>query len=646
MGFGDVEKFYGTYQILNDTIVVECRRITTVINKWTNVQYILTALPLYPEYNFNKANQELNVLALCSSHANLVHLEDFYCEGNYLYIITEKLNCGSLRDYLLLNGPVTEQFAAKIIKGIAEGLCHLHQCDIAHRNLKFENIFCSNDEKLPVKLSGFEMAVRNEEYVHRENNDDMLSNFLTTPSYLAPEIATWFFKIKGPHSKQCDMWNLGVIMFEILAGTKPYKNPGSCSFCTNDSCHTCLSSIFAKIIGGYADMPSTWNYISSEAGDLISKLLEKDPVKRYTPDKVLQHPWIKKYFMTFKDNNVGNEILPSVRMSCDITEQSIKVIGPEATLNTIPTQHRSEVTQMDSISVNFGSKYQLTKEILGNGVNGGVKTVVNKFTKRQYALKTIDLKDLKRAEDAKVELDILILAMGHPNFVQMEDYYLEDSNLYLVMEKLNHGSLFDRLAVDGLLEEKDTARVIRDIAVALKCLHQFDITHRDVKLENIMCSSEDIFPAKLIDFGFASGASRKSCCDNHRNDIFNSIVGTPSFMAPEVAESYLGSDNHFTKMCDMWSLGIVLFEIIYGVLPFARSENCGCPDQNCDECIKSLLNSILRDNYTVRCESNNFVSEGAKDLISKLLEKNPTKRYTADQVLGHPWILEHVKNFT
>ena len=637
MGFGDIEEFYETHQILNDTKVVAGRTMNTVVNKWTNVQYTLTALPLYPEYRFSKANQELGVLALCSSHANLVHLVDYYYEGNYLYIITEKLNCGSLRDYLLLNGPATEQFAAKIIKGIAEGLCHLHQCDIAHRNLRFENIFCSNDEKLPVKLSGFEMAVRNEEHL-RENNDDMLSNFITTPSYLAPEVATWFFKIKGFYSKQCDMWNLGAIMFEILAGTKPYTNSESCSFCTNDSCYFCLSTIFAKITEGSPDLPITWDYISSEGRDLISKLLEKDPVRRYTPEKILQHPWIKKYAKTYKEDHICNDV-SGAEMSCNITEQSmIKAIAVETILDIT----LSEGVQFDNTNDTFSSKYQLTKEILGTGMNGGIKTVVNKLTKSQYALKTIDMKDMKGIENAKVELDILSLVLGHPNFVHMEDYYLEDSHMSIVMEKLNHGSLFDRLAVDGLLEEKDTARVIRDIAVALKYLHQFDITHRDVKLENIMCSSEDIFPAKLIDFGLASGVSRKSCCDNHRNDIFNSIVGTPSHMAPEVAESYFRNDNHSTKLCDMWSLGVALFEMLYGYMPFAPRGNCDCPDQNCDDCISSLFNSILKDNYTVSCESDYFVSEGAKDLLSKLLEKNPTKRYTADQVLNHPWILEHV----
>ena len=638
MGFGDIEDFYETYQILNDTKVVACRTVNTVVNKWTNVQYTLTTLPLHPEYRFSKANQELGVLALCSSHANLVHLVDYYYEGNDVYIITEKLHCGSLRDYLLLNGPATEQFAAKIIKGIAEGLRHLHQYDIVHRNLKFENIYCCNDEKHPVKLSGFEMAVRNEEHL-RENNDDMLSNFLTTPSYVAPEIASWFFKIKGFYSKQCDMWNLGAIMFEILAGAKPYSNSGSCSFCTNDSCYLCLSTIFAKIMEGRPDMPITWDYITSEGRDLISRLLENDPVRRYTPEKVLQHPWIKKYAKTFKENHICNDV-SGAEMSCNIKDQStIKAIALETTLDNIIL---TEGIQLDNTNDTFSSKYQLTKEILGTGMNGGIKTVVNKLTKRQYALKTIDVNDLKGIENAKVEIDILSLVFGHPNFVQMEDCYLEDSHISIVLEKLNHGSLFDRLGVDGLLEEKDTARVVRDIAVALKYLHQFDVAHRDVKLENIMCSSEDIFPVKLIDFGLASGASRKSCCDNHRNDIFNSIAGTPAYMAPEVAESYFRKDNHSTKLCDVWSLGVVLFEMLYGYLPFAPRGNCDCPYQNCDDCICSVFNSILKDNYTVSCESDYFVSEGAKDLLSKLLEKNPTKRYTADQVLNHPWVLEHV----
>ena len=572
MGFGDIEKFYETYQILNDTKVVACRTMNTVVNKWTNVQYILTALPLYPEYRFSKANQELGVLALCSSHANLVHLEDFYCEGNYLYIITEKLNYGSLRDYLLLNGPVTEQFAAKIIKGIAEGLCHLHQCDIAHRNLKFENIFCSNDEKLPVKLSGFEMAVRNEEHL-RENNDDMLSNFLTTPSYLAPEVAMWFFKIKGFYSKQCDMWNLGAIMFEILAGTKPYTNSGICSCCTNDSCYLCLKAIFTKIVEGSLDKLISWNHISSEARDLISKLLETDPVKRYTPEKVLQHPWIQKYFMTFEE------------------------------------------------------KYICTDKVLGGGMSGNVTSIIEKSTTKEFALKTVNT--TRGCYLASMEKKILTLVLGHQNFIQMKDCYMDSKFARFVLEKMNNGSLCDKLSVGGPFIEREAARVIKDVAVALKFLHQLNIAHRDVKPDNILFSNEGSFAIKLVDFGLSASSAKEN-----GSKVFSYAAGTLSYMAPEVAKWYINQKISYSYKCDMWSLGVVMVEILTGQKPFAVDAG-DCSDRDSNRFHRIL--AICRGKYSLT-----GVSDEAKDLASKLLTKDPDKRYTANQVLEHNWIKNNV----
>lgn len=170
----------------------------------------------------------------------------------------------------------TEREAASIIRDICEAILHLHNMDIAHRDLKPENLlYTKPDDEGILKLTDFGFA-------KETNLQKSLQTPCYTPYYAAPEILSC-----EKYDKSCDMWSLGVIMYILLCGYPPfYSNHG-----------LALSPGMKKRIrAGQYDFPAEeWNDISSDARDLIKKLLNTDPNERLTIEQVMQHPWIAAY---------------------------------------------------------------------------------------------------------------------------------------------------------------------------------------------------------------------------------------------------------------------------------------------------------------------------------------------------------------
>lgn len=289
----------------------------------------------------------------------------------------------------------------------------------------------------------------------------------------------------------------------------------------------------------------------------------------------------------------------------------------------------------------FSKYYEVTDKCLGGGASGVVKIVTCKATNKEYALKTLKSKNAKQIESAEEEIHAHVVGCGHENIVQMKEVFREGSLHYIVMEKLGQ-DLLKYCLEKGPMSENKAARVVRDVANALELFHKMDVAHRDVKLENIFCSNDNLFPIKLGDFGLNSGFSRKPCCNNHGRQLMSSRDGTIDYIAPEVASIFIGEKVHYDKQCDIWSLGVVLYAMLFNQMPFTPDVHCkDCADDyTCSDCSYVILNAIRRRCFEVN-EKWNSISHEAKDLLLKLLEKNPQKRYTASQVLEHPWIISH-----
>merc|ERR1712013_72723 len=193
--------------------------------------------------------------------------------------------------------------------------------------------------------------------------------------------------------------------------------------------------------------------------------------------------------------------------------------------------------------------------------------------------------------------------------------------------------------------EEEASRVIKDLAEAIRHLHHQGVAHRDIKPDNVLCVNQNKpCPVKLCDFDLCSSVS----VEVSTPDLLTP-VGSLEYMAPEVVEAFMVDDYDddqeelsYNKMCDMWSLGIIMYILLRGYAPF--SGNCGLDcgwdrGESCMEC-QEMLFSNIKDGKVIFPEQHwDRVSLEAKDLILHLLVRDSNTRLDADQVLCHPWIV-------
>ena len=296
---------------------------------------------------------------------------------------------------------------------------------------------------------------------------------------------------------------------------------------------------------------------------------------------------------------------------------------------------------------NFNEFYKLTDEHLGSGAYASVRTGILRASGEEFAIKLVDKHELGHTRSRILrEVETFNLCRGHPNIVQLEEWFEDHEYFYLVFEKMRGGPLLNHIQQKGFFTEQEASKVTRDIASALKYLHDQGIAHRDVKPENVLCSDFDrVSPVKLCDLDLASKAVPSSPPKlpsvNSEPDLA-SPVGSAEFMAPEVVDAFVGDSLKYDKRCDMWSLGVIVYIMICGYPPFYGQcwrENCGW-DQGlpCNDCQEYLFKRIQRGEFDFPEPEWENVSQECKDLICHLLVKNVRERFTADEVLKHPWV--------
>merc|ERR1719499_145507 len=241
----------------------------------------------------------------------------------------------------------------------------------------------------------------------------------------------------------------------------------------------------------------------------------------------------------------------------------------------------------------------------------------------EAAVKIIDKKNLGQNELKNLDRESHILAMAdHPNCVRLLEIFDTKNRLYLVQEICKGGELFDAItkSKEGAFTEERAAGVVRQVASALQYLHDQGIAHRDLKPENILYYDKAQTIIKLMDFGLARVLDS--------NDVtLMTRCGTLHYVAPEVLSKQQGYNNK----CDIWSLGVVTYVLLCGYLPFYQED-------------RTMTAKLIRlGRYEYDPEEWSVITDEAKDLIDHMLQKDITQRYTAEQVLKHPWITSKEK---
>ncbi|WCJ35991.1 calcium-dependent protein kinase 1 [Euphorbia peplus] len=273
--------------------------------------------------------------------------------------------------------------------------------------------------------------------------------------------------------------------------------------------------------------------------------------------------------------------------------------------DVIPLAHRPGISD----------KYILGRE-LGRGEFGITYLCTDRETKHALACKSISKRKLRTAvdiEDVRREVAIMSSLPDHDNVVKLKATYEDHENVHLVMELCEGGELFDRIVARGHYSERAAAGIAKTIGEVVKMCHQNGVMHRDLKPENFLfANKKETSLLKAIDFGLSVFFKP--------GEHFSEIVGSPYYMAPEVLRRNYGPE------VDVWSAGVILYILLCGVPPFWAETEQG------------VALAILRCSIDFKREPWPQISDSAKSLVRQMLEPDPKKRLTAQQVLDHPWL--------
>ncbi len=262
-------------------------------------------------------------------------------------------------------------------------------------------------------------------------------------------------------------------------------------------------------------------------------------------------------------------------------------------------------------------KYKILKR-LGDGSYGTVYSVVNNQTGMSAAMKKIEKVKENEIDDLEIKNEIDILKkLDHPNIVKIYEFYDTLTDFFIVTEYCKRGELYGY--IKNYYSENQLAVLFYQVFSGLSYLHENNILHRDLKLENIMISDiekdlntkEDYFWIKIIDFGTAKIFKR--------NKIEKAVVGSSYYIAPEVLK------QKYNEKCDTWSVGVILYMLIVGRAPF--------DGKNDDEIIESIKIGVYNNKHPKLLSR----SKEVQNLVSCLLERKISKRLSAFEALNHPF---------
>uniref|UniRef100_A0A3B4GX07 Serine/threonine-protein kinase BRSK2-like n=1 Tax=Pundamilia nyererei TaxID=303518 RepID=A0A3B4GX07_9CICH len=260
-------------------------------------------------------------------------------------------------------------------------------------------------------------------------------------------------------------------------------------------------------------------------------------------------------------------------------------------------------------SSQFVGPYRLEKT-LGKGQTGLVKLGVHCITGQKVAIKIVNREKLSESVLMKVEREIAILKLiEHPHVLKLHDVYENNKYLYLVLEHVSGGELFDYLVKKGRLTPKEARKFFRQIISALDFCHSHSICHRDLKPENLLLDEKNNI--RIADFGMASLQVGDS--------LLETSCGSPHYACPEV----IRGEKYDGRRADVWSCGVILFALLVGALPFDHDN------------LRQLLEKVKSGVFHMP----HFIPPDCQALLKGMIEVNSDKRLTLEAIQKHPWYL-------
>ncbi|XP_077596112.1 ribosomal protein S6 kinase alpha-4 isoform X1 [Stigmatopora nigra] len=575
----------------------------------------------------------------------LVTLHYAFQTQSKLHLILDYVSGGEMFTHLYQQDHFSEEAVRIYIGEIILALEHLHKLKIVYRDIKLENILL--DSEGHVVLTDFGLS---KEFLQEDK--ERTYSFCGTIEYMAPEI----IRGKTGHGKSVDWWSLGILMFELLTGASPFTLEGE---------RNSQSEVSKRILRCDPPFPSM---IGATAQDLLRKLLEKDPHKRLGSGPrgatdIKSHTFFKglnwddlaqkKIASPFKPElkselDVGNFAEEFTGMdpvyspastppSTDRLFQGYSFIAPSILFNKnavmgdfLASQIPAAADRPASASVQRSamlaeSQFFLNYELflqgppLGEGSFSVCRQCTHKQSGLEYAVKIVS----RRMEvNTQREIAALRQCEAHPNIVKLHDVYTDQYHTYLVMELLRGGELLERIKRKKLFGEAEASQLLQSLVSAVSFMHEAGVVHRDLKPENVLFTDEsEDSVLKVIDFGFARLCPAGSA-------PLQTPCFTLQYAAPELFES-----AGYDKACDLWSLGVILYTMLSGQVPF-QSEQVGMTSSYAAE----IMHKIKEGDFSLDGEPWKGVSEDAKELVKGLLTVDPERRLKLSDLKENSWL--------
>lgn len=309
-------------------------------------------------------------------------------------------------------------------------------------------------------------------------------------------------------------------------------------------------------------------------------------------------------------NGASNSVISNVRTTANGCIGGVNVVNvPSGGSGGVSAGGGNSVKSKGPIRVGF---YDIERTI-GKGNFAVVKLARHRITKNEVAIKIIDKSQLDTGNLKKVYREVDIMKrLDHPHIVKLYQVMETKNMIYIVSEYASKGEIFDYIARCGRMPERAARFKFWQILSAVEYCHNRGIVHRDLKAENLLLDSN--MNIKIADFGFSNMYKR--------GELLATWCGSPPYAAPEVFEGkkYTGPE------IDVWSLGVVLYVLVCGALPFDGST------------LQSLRDRVLSGRFRIPF----FMSSDCESLIRKMLVLDPTRRYTIDQIKRHRWMMAEV----
>nr|XP_016439495.1 PREDICTED: CBL-interacting serine/threonine-protein kinase 21-like [Nicotiana tabacum] len=257
---------------------------------------------------------------------------------------------------------------------------------------------------------------------------------------------------------------------------------------------------------------------------------------------------------------------------------------------------------------NMIGKYQLVRTI-GEGTFAKVKLAINTINGEKVAIKIIDKHMIKQNNlvcQVKREIRTMKL-LSHPSIVQIYEVIGTKTKIYIIMEYILGGPLSDKMSYIKRLEEKEARKYFQQLIDAVGHCHSKGVYHRDLKPQNLLLDGKGNI--KVSDFGLSTLAKASS--------LLSTTCGSPSYVSPEL----LGQKGYEGGAADIWSCGVILFELLAGYLPFDDSN----------------LTNLYRKIYRAKCMFPRWFTEDQRKLISRILDPNPKMRITIAEIIEDEW---------